>query len=139
MKKILIYFLVISSITLAFDKNEAYERLKNYELTFSDNLEYAYSTMEIVECHYDYYETLDKELNTLYKALMSSIDDSKVKEALKTSQIQWIKFRDKEFEFIDFYYNSGGTIDRIDRASARIPILAKRIEDLIRYLDVYEY
>jgi len=139
MKKILVSFLVISSIIFAFDMNEINNRLSDYETTFSQSLEYANSTTAIVECNYNYYEVLDKELNTLYKALMSSIDDSKVKEALKTSQIQWIKFRDKEFEFIDVYYNSGGTIDRIDRASARIPILLKRIENLIEYLDVYEY
>jgi uncharacterized protein YecT (DUF1311 family) len=45
----------------------------------------------------------DKELNVIYKKLMSSLS-SKAKEDLKKSQMAWLKHRDLEFKLINSVY-----------------------------------
>jgi len=93
------------------------------------------TTLEISLC----YETAEKEwdtaLNIIYQKLLSEIQDPALKEALKEIQRQWIKNRNKEFEFFQkLYTQTGGTISMINTAASRAKIVKDRVSELT---DIY--
>src|SRR5881397_914981 len=63
------------------------------------------STAGMVECTDKAYAAWDKELNKNYGDLMRKLA-TKQKEALRLSQLEWIKHRDLEFKFIDSIYDT---------------------------------
>lgn len=68
----------------------------------------------------------DKLLNENYKALMKKLD-KKSGEKLRKSQIEWIKFRDLEFEFIrEFYHGFGGSMYRTVAAGFQADFVRER-------------
>lgn len=68
----------------------------------------------------------DKLLNENYKALMKKLD-KKSGEKLRKSQIEWIKFRDLEFEFIrEFYCGFDGSMYRTVAAGFQTDFVRER-------------
>ena len=68
----------------------------------------------------------DKLLNENYKALMKKLD-KKSGEKLRKSQIEWIKFRDLEFEFIrEFYHGFDGSMYRTVAAGFQADFVRER-------------
>src|SRR5256885_11147520 len=63
------------------------------------------STAGMVECTDKAYAAWDKELNKNYGALMQKLKPRQ-KEALRLEQLEWIRFRDLEFKFIDSIYDT---------------------------------
>ena len=66
-------------------------------------------------------EDWDAELNRIYKELISKLTP-KGKQSLQLAQRQWIKFRDKEHQFISDMYSR-----RKFQGTMYIPIRAKNI------------
>src|SRR5882672_12952071 len=63
------------------------------------------STAGMVECTDKAYAAWDKELNKNYGELMRALKAPQ-KETLKSSELEWIKYRDAEFKFIDSIYDT---------------------------------
>src|SRR5229473_718184 len=84
------------------------------------------STAGMVECTDKAYAAWDKELNKNYGDLMRKLT-VKQKEALRLSQLEWIKHRDLEFKFIDSVYDTlEGTMYIPMRISAHLEVIRKR-------------
>jgi uncharacterized protein YecT (DUF1311 family) len=64
---------------------------------------------------------------------------SKQKEALRLSQLEWIKHRDLEFKFIDSMFDTfQGTMYIPMRVGARLEIIKERAVKLKSHLEVYQ-
>ncbi|HRI28452.1 MAG TPA: DUF1311 domain-containing protein [Chitinophagales bacterium] len=63
------------------------------------------STTGTVNCIEKAYKEWDAELNKYYK-LLQGVCNEQQKKALRTVQLAWIAYRDKEFEVIDKLYES---------------------------------
>jgi len=101
-----------------------------------DCMEKDMSTAGMVKCLNEAYDKYDNELNRLYKILMKELDEESAKE-LKSAQLEWIAFRDKEFKLIDaIYAKLEGTMYIPMRVSDRIEIVKKRVLDFEAYADL---
>jgi len=59
------------------------------------------------------------------------------KEALRLAQLEWIKYRDIDFKFIDSVYDTmNGTIYTPMRIDARMEVVKKRALEFERLLDL---
>lgn len=93
------------------------------------------STNGMTKCAIEANTMWDKEMNRTYKELMKKLPE-KQKTLLKQSQIQWVKFRDAEFNFInEFYGNFEGTIWQNILAGEKITVVKKRTLNLQVYLN----
>jgi len=91
------------------------------------------STAGMLKCINSATALWDEELNNNYKSLMSILRPEE-KEKLKTSQLKWIEFRDKEFEFSDAAYNTlEGTMWLVVKANKRLQIVKHRAIELRDY------
>jgi uncharacterized protein YecT (DUF1311 family) len=95
-----------------------------------------YSTMGMVECERNAYQSWDKELNNVYKDLMSRLTPEGQKD-LREDQRNWLKFRDSELNFIgDIYGAKQGTMFRPMEADAAAELVKDRTLQLHHRLDV---
>ena len=95
------------------------------------------STAGMVECTDKAYAAWDKELNKNYGELMRKLKLQQ-KEALRLSQLDWIKHRDLEFKFIDSMFDTfQGTMYIPMRIGARLDIVKSRALALKNHLEVY--
>lgn len=91
------------------------------------------STAGMTDAAEQAYRDWDHELNRFYKALLDQLDAPEA-AALKSSQIQWLKFRDSEFKQIDKLYNTlEGTMYYPMRVESRVRIVRDRANELISY------
>jgi uncharacterized protein YecT (DUF1311 family) len=96
------------------------------------------STAGMVECTAKAYVAWDKELNKNYVELMRTVKP-KQKEALRLSQLEWIKHRDLEFKFIDSMFDTfQGTMYIPMRVGARLDIIKQRALALKSHLEIYQ-
>jgi uncharacterized protein YecT (DUF1311 family) len=94
------------------------------------------STAGMVECTDKAYAAWDKELNKNYGALMLALKP-KQKEALRMAQLEWIKYRDLQFRFIDSVFDTlDGTMYIPMRISSRMEVIKKRTRELKDYLNL---
>jgi len=134
MKKLL-FFLLLIPVSIYCQETEKHPIDK-----FLDRcMEKDYSTHGMLNCLNEVFEKWDVELNKVYNELKDMLDESG-KKKLKDSQLEWIKFRDKEFEFIDYLYSQkDGTMYLTMRVSDRVEVVRKRALELQSYIDVLEY
>ncbi|MGL4534849.1 MAG: lysozyme inhibitor LprI family protein, partial [Fusobacteriaceae bacterium] len=100
-------------------------------------LDNDYSTFGMLSAAEDYYNELDKVLNKSYKELRAVLGDEE-KIALRDSQREWIKFRDKEIEFsATLYSKKDGTMYRLFTPGMKIELIKNRIDIFVGYL-IYE-
>lgn len=94
------------------------------------------STAGMVECLGKAYDMWDKELNRVYTDLARKLSPP-ARASLKTAQLEWIKYRDAEFKFLDSLYSGlQGTMYIPMNADARMQIVKKRALELQNYLDL---
>ena len=81
-----------------------------------------------------YQSFLDKELNKAYQLTRDKLSGDRKLE-LKQSQLNWLKFRDTEFEFINnnWIRQNFGTSAVMSRGSYRCSVIRSRIIQLINY------
>lgn len=132
MKKLLFTFLLLfAAIPLMAQKYD-----HPIDKAIEDCMEKDMSTAGMVKCLNEAYDKYDNELNRLYKILMKGLDEESAKE-LKSAQVEWIVFRDKEFKLIDAVYSKlEGTMYIPMRVSDRIEIVKKRVLDFEAYADL---
>jgi uncharacterized protein YecT (DUF1311 family) len=96
------------------------------------------TTPEMKLCAAKRFKQADDELNSVYRRLMSKLDDEGHKTALRTAQQAWLKYRDSNCDF-ESYLNRGGTIYSVvvthcmaSMTSSRTKELKEEIADLER-------
>lgn len=93
------------------------------------------NTLGITDCDIQAEEEWDKELNKVYNTLMKKLKP-KGKEALKTSQKVWLKFRDQEYAAIDAMFSGhDGSIWVNVRSSLSMKVVRNRVLVLEDYLE----
>ena len=94
------------------------------------------STAGMVECTDKAYAAWDKELNKNYGELMRALKPAQ-KEALRLAQLEWIKYRDVNFKFIDSVYDTmDGTMYIPMRIDSRMEVVKKRALELKGFVDL---
>ncbi|MCK5742899.1 MAG: DUF1311 domain-containing protein [Chlorobi bacterium] len=131
MKKlfVLLFLFLIPVIVLPQEAEEEHE----IDTWLGKCLENNYSDYDMAICFQTAEEKWDKDLNVVYRKLIKNMD-KKEKSALKKSQREWVKWRDKEFKLLISIYDSGGTMDGLMISSDRMSIVKARVIDLLKYL-----
>ena len=94
------------------------------------------STMGMTKCTDEAAKMWDEELNKYYKILMNVLDDESAK-ALKSAEVQWIAFKEKEFANIDLMYSKmDGTMYIPMHSYAKLDIIKARALQLKDYYEL---
>jgi len=97
-----------------------------------------YTTAGMLNCSSQALDKWDKELNRVYKELIKELSPEE-KELLKQSQLQWIKFRDAEFKWIEGFYNSREeTMFPVMEMGEKLHLVSERVKVLEGYLYLKE-
>ncbi|WP_265429166.1 lysozyme inhibitor LprI family protein [Chryseobacterium sp. YIM B08800] len=98
------------------------------------------SNAQMLECSIKAGQSWDKELNKYYNLLASKLPKDAF-EILKTSQKEWIIYRDKEFKFISklYYEVKEGTMWYIIAENKKKEIVKSRTLELQMFLEDLEY
>jgi len=93
-----------------------------------------YTTAGMLNCSSQALDKWNKELNRVYKELIKKLSPEE-KELLKQSHLQWIKFRDAEFKWIEGFYNSRkGTMFPVMEMGEKLHLVSERVKVLEGYL-----
>jgi uncharacterized protein YecT (DUF1311 family) len=99
-------------------------------------LEKNLSTQGMNQCLGQAYDAWDKELNRVYNELARKLQPA-ARAALKTAQLEWLKFRDEEFKLIESIYQGfEGTMYIPMQSNSRMEIIKKRTLTLTDYLEL---
>ena len=92
------------------------------------------STSDYLVAYNDYLNFLNKELEKAAQEMTSKLPDNRRSE-LMAAQLNWVKYRDAEFEFIKNTWNrkSFGSSAAISRGGYRASIVRDRILQLLHY------
>ena len=94
------------------------------------------STAGMVRCTEIAYKKWDQELNKNYQTLMSKLKPAD-KLLLKSAQLSWITYRDKEFKLIDSIYDKiQGTMYIPMRIDEKMQIVKQRALALASHVDM---
>jgi len=138
---LLLLSIIFSANAWALDNPDAPDYVAEFKARIAPleaNIQKAMTTVDISVGYQTLEDALDKELNTAYQMLMQKLPESN-KEGLRTSQKQWIKFRDAEFSFLSKNFNKDdfGSSYVISIGSYRNTIIQARVEELLWYLKSY--
>ncbi|MCC7430749.1 DUF1311 domain-containing protein [bacterium] len=134
MKNLLtITFTVLSVIAYGqTDKTHQIDKELQNCLDSSEN----YTTSGMSGCVSEATKKWDAELNKKYKQLMNLLP-AEQKEKLRTAQREWIKYRDKELEFSNQFYNEmGGSMWTPVAAGKNLDLTKQRTLELEKYISV---
>ena len=99
-------------------------------------LEKNMSTQGMNQCLGQAYDAWDKELNRVYNELARKLQPD-ARAALKTAQLDWLKFRDEEFKLIASIYQSfEGTMYIPMQSNSRVQVVKSRTLALTSYLEL---
>jgi uncharacterized protein YecT (DUF1311 family) len=130
-------FLAVASILLLATVSIAQEQPQHpIDKTLEACIDKNGSTAGMVECTDKAYAAWDKELNKNYGELMRALKTAQ-KETLRLAQVEWIKYRDLQFKFIDSIYDTlDGTMYIPMRIDARLEVIKKRALELKDFLNL---
>ena len=114
--------------------SEEKEKKHPIDVWLESCIEKNWTTAGMRMCTSQALDKWDKELNMVYKELMKKLSPEE-KELLKQSQLQWIKFRDAEFKFLDNLYLGTGTIIPVMIMGDKLDIVSERVKILEKYLN----
>ncbi|RKZ36725.1 MAG: DUF1311 domain-containing protein [Gammaproteobacteria bacterium] len=130
---------LVAGLSLASSFTYAVEKSHPIDAKTDACLEKNDSTAGMIECSVQAEQLWDAELNRVYKALRSKLN-ANAKKQLKDAQLQWLKYRNAEFEAIKGIYKGiydamgGGTMWGMIAVGARAEIVKKRVLVLTGYL-----
>jgi len=104
-----------------------------------DCLNDAVSTVDQRNCVKEAYKKWDTLLNEGYQQFLSKLP-KKEKELFVDAQRKWIKFRDAEFEFINYYYyqQEKGTLFFVMGDFRKMEMVKKRALEIQEYIQSLE-
>jgi uncharacterized protein YecT (DUF1311 family) len=94
--------------------------------------------LEMNTCASQIFGAADSELNALYRQQMNYLSDKTYKQYLKSSQLEWIKFRDKDCIYQAGDGSGGGSMYYFELFNCRYIHTKRRIEDLKSYVECRE-
>lgn len=105
---------------------------KELEICLKDKV----STADQRKCVNIAYKSWDKLLNETYQKAIKLLPKTS-KELLIKAQLQWLKYRDEEFAFINkqYFEESVGTINHVLADNRKMEIVKQRTQELQNYLD----
>lgn len=133
---------IFAQISFALDNPDAPDllgefktRAQSYEAEIQSE---AQTTKDYAEAYQKYEIFLDNELNKSYRALTAELSADQT-DSLQQSQRAWLKYRDKEFEFIakNWTVENFGSSSTISRGDYRTSLLKERVITLLSYLKNY--
>ena len=127
----LCYFSFFASVSLADPDKKYQECLSN-----KDN----YTTAGMTNCTNEAAKQWDSELNKVYKELLSKLTPEGI-QSLRAAQRQWLKFRDKEYQFISDMYDRRefqGTMYIPVKAKELLTVTKRRALELQGYLNAHK-
>lgn len=101
------------------------------------NCEKPMSQSEMNECSSSKFDIADKELNDIYKELMSKLNENE-KNNLRKEQRKWIKHRDAEASKEVEELGIGGSMASMMYSSSLTYLTKKRVEELKVLLAKYK-
>ena len=102
------------------------------------NKEENYTTRGMSGCVLQAHKQWDAQLNTNYQELRSLLTAQQQQE-LKTAQVAWLQFRDKEFSFANpLYTDMKGSIFTIVAAQTKLEVTKQRALALRMYINSIE-
>lgn len=135
MIKIMFVFMVLSFSTFANNINVYEEKLEKIESKYEKSLNSELTTVGLVRALKVQYNEMDALLNESYNALFNSLN-SEQQKALRDSQREWIKFRDKEMGFIETLYDKDDpTICNLNYLYNMTSLTKNRTIDIINHLE----
>ena len=109
------------------------------DLALEDCFAKEASNLHIRKCLAEAFQQWDDELNVNYKALRTKLQNQGQKDALKASQLEWIKFRDLEFAFIESQFEGlEGSMYPNLIIRYKLEITRQRALGLKTYVDFHE-
>lgn len=126
-------FILFSFNTKLFSQDE-----DNYPIdVYLDScMEKNPSTMGMTNCTYEAEKMWDAELNKYYKLLITILDDNSA-EVLKSSEVEWVKYKEKEIINIENIYSKlEGTMYIPMRAFAVLELTRTRALQLKNYYEL---
>ena len=135
--KLIINLLALSYLTL-WTSNSFADPDEKYQECLSEKSNFT--TAGMTKCTNNAAEEWDAELNKVYKELLSKLTPEG-KQSLKLAQRQWIKFRDKEYQFISDMYDRKkfqGTMYIPVRAKEVLTVTKRRALELKGYLNAHK-
>ena len=133
-KKLLILFALLVLPVLSYSQDQDKDT-HPIDVWYNNCISVDGSTMGMIMCADSAAILWDIELNKNYNLLMGMLGES-AKESLRDAQREWIKFRDKEWEAINAYYEyiyelmQGGTMYPMLASGARMEVVRKRALDI---------
>jgi len=132
--KLALTFILIFTINQIFAQNNNEKYKADINLNTCLEIPENYSTQGIISCYQKATTEWDKELNKKYKTLISMLTNEQ-KEKLKTTQRQWIIFRDKELNFSNkLYSDMQGTMWSITATERKYELTKNRTIELDNYI-----
>jgi uncharacterized protein YecT (DUF1311 family) len=127
-KGILFFIFVMFFVSAKLFSQESQHPIDKYlDSCFQKN---DYTTVGMMNCTEEAIKMWDDELNRYYKLLVKILDEESVK-TLKTSELQWIEFKEKEFKNIESIYSKlDGTMYVSMKYYAMMEILKTRAKQL---------
>lgn len=136
MKKLLLILCLTSMTAFGGVMTDYKVEVAQIERTYENNVEKGSSTLGMSRAKKEMYDSYDLLLNKYYKELMAILTPEQ-KKSLKESQREWIKYRDKELEFLkELYSNKEGTIWGLFYSDNKLRILKDRVDELVQYLSL---
>ncbi|PSJ18103.1 hypothetical protein C7H79_04405 [Nitrosomonas supralitoralis] len=139
---LIVVFLCYSLFTHAIDNPDAPDYvsdfLKHAEVYEREIQQTTHTTQSYLTAYAAYEKFLDKELNTAYNQLMVHLNED-VQLVLRNSQLKWLSYRDKEFDFIarNWTAQKFGSSAVISRGGYRTKLIKDRTMILLQYLQNY--
>lgn len=98
----------------------------------------AHTTQGYLAAYEAYENFLDQELNAAYNQLMAYLS-GETQHALKNSQLKWLNYRDREFDFVarNWTTEKFGSSAVISRGDYRTKLIKDRVMLLLHYLRNY--
>lgn len=97
------------------------------------------TTIGMMRCEAIARDEWDKEMNKYYNLLIKELTEEEI-ERLRTSQRQWLSYRDKEVDFsTQMYYDMGGTMWKIVAVARQAGIVRARALDLKNYYEMLTF
>ncbi len=128
---IALFFCLISSLKIYSQEDK-----HPIDVYLDSCMEINPSTAGIVRCTDEAIKMWDNELNKFYKLLIKTLDGESV-NILKSAQLEWIVFRDKEFTNIEnIFSRKEGTMYIPMQLFARLEIIKTRALQLQDYYEL---
>jgi uncharacterized protein YecT (DUF1311 family) len=135
MKHLLSLLFILFCTQILFAQDDSKPQPDSLDVLLQKRLDSSINqtTLGMVSCEVWAKGAWDAQLNKYYRLLMGLLSAAE-KEKLKASQVNWLKYRDSEYDFISALYgNMQGTMWRPAAVGAEVEIVRQRALELKAY------